>query len=186
MFVTIYEFIKQCKHENLTRRMTFGHKLAWVFANVNVGLALFITFFYWSFLDGDRDKSNWTPVNRYWNIYHHSLNGALALIDTCVVARPWRMHHYYQPFLVGVWYALFSLVYYYAGGTDANGNAYIYKPLDWSDPGKTAGIVVGCFAALFAIHLIVNIAFSCIHLIDETLKYIYEHISHYRFTDYID
>ncbi len=56
---------------------------------------------------------------------------------------------------MGVWYMTFSLVYYYAGGTTYFGTTYIYKPLDWSKPGPTSGVVIACFFGILIIHCLV-------------------------------
>ncbi|RZC34392.1 hypothetical protein BDFB_003020, partial [Asbolus verrucosus] len=43
--------------------------------------------------------------------------------------------------LFGISYALFSYIYYLAGGTNSSGKVYIYYILDWGNkPGQTVGI----------------------------------------------
>ncbi len=60
------EYVKQRKGRDLNEKMTWGHKFAWIVSNINCTLAPFITVFYWSFLDWDRDKDGWTPgVNTF-------------------------------------------------------------------------------------------------------------------------
>ena len=52
-------------------------------------------------------------------------------------------------------YTGFSLVYYYAGGENPNGDSYIYSILDWgSEPGLAVGVVFGSLAAAAAIHAV--------------------------------
>ena len=38
------------------------------------------------------------------------------------------------PLLVGVWYTLFSVVYWATGGRDPDGHSWIYPMLDWDHP----------------------------------------------------
>lgn len=52
-------------------------------------------------------------------------------------------------------YMAFSIVYYYAGGLDPYGNAFIYDILDWSKPGPTVGYVILCLVAVIILHGIV-------------------------------
>ena len=46
-------------------------------------------------------------------------------------------------------------MYYYAGGLDPYGNAYIYDILDWSNPGPTIGYVFLCLVTIIVLHSIV-------------------------------
>ena len=41
-----------------------------------------------------------------------------------------------------VTYLLFSIVYWLSGGTDPEGDHYIYPPLNYKHPGEAAGLVV--------------------------------------------
>lgn len=52
-------------------------------------------------------------------------------------------------------YVIFSLIYYLAGGVDADGNVYIYPILDWTKPGMTIGTICGGAVCVVAIHLLV-------------------------------
>ncbi len=45
-------------------------------------------------------------------------------------------------------YLSFSLVYYWCGGEDEDGNPYIYDVLDWREPGTAIGVAAGAFAGL--------------------------------------
>ena len=50
------------------------------------------------------------------------------------------------PVLVGLWYVLFSVVYWAAGGLDPDGHPWIYPMLDWDHP-ASAVITVTASAA---------------------------------------
>lgn len=50
------------------------------------------------------------------NVFLHGLNTVSCLIDIMVTARPIYIHHSYLPIIFGVYYTLFSLVYWAAGG----------------------------------------------------------------------
>ena len=51
------------------------------------------------------------------NVFLHGLNSISFLIDIFVSARPIRIHHFYFAVLFGIYYMLFSIVYWQAGGT---------------------------------------------------------------------
>ncbi len=77
------------------------------------------------------------------------MNSILVFVDLFIIATPVRLVHVYQTILAGIYYILFSLIYYAAGGTDETGNPYIYDVLDWSDPGAAALVAfLGCLAGL--------------------------------------
>lgn len=57
-----------------------------------------------------------------------------------VTRLPLRLLHFLYPVALGVIYTLFSAIYYTLGGTNQNGDAYIYSVLDWSKPGRTLAV----------------------------------------------
>lgn len=60
-----------------------------------------------------------------------------------VTATPVRIYHAWFGMLYGVVYAIFTVIYYAAGGTNAQDEIYIYKGiLDWSNVGTTMMYVV--------------------------------------------
>lgn len=123
--------------------MTPIHKLVWFFHALSTPLALVITIVYWSALyDGEG--------NDYWNVYVHGLNSVIVFMDLMIGAKPWRAFHFYPALAYGLLYVLFSLIYYAAGGTNEDGDRFIYSILDWSKPGLAIAFVIGG-AVLFAI-----------------------------------
>jgi len=94
--------------------MTFLHQMAWAMSSTAQVNAFFITVFYWSLLYGGN--------NSYWNTFAHALNSIVVLLDLGTAAKPWRLEHVYWPVCFGLWYLIFSLVYYGAGGLDPDGN----------------------------------------------------------------
>lgn len=52
------------------------------------------------------------------NLMVHVLNSVIMLIDLTIVGHPIRLNHAYWTTGIGVAYAVFSVIYYLAGGTD--------------------------------------------------------------------
>ena len=101
------------------------------------------------------------------NVFLHAINTLSVLVDLMITARPIRIHHFYLAVIFGIYYTIFSLVYWAAGGVGicmprcenlpANSSLdpqdpscpvvcdhYIYPILDWeSQPGLALGLVVG-------------------------------------------
>ncbi|XP_075151371.1 protein rolling stone-like [Haematobia irritans] len=135
LLVTIYH-IKPNFFGNSTKLLKFYWASYWSVLVV----ATVITFMYWLFIF-PTDNANASDL---YNLWAHGFNSILMVLDHMLVAFPTRLLHFIYPLALGVIYAIFSIIYYYAGGLDPNGNAYIYEILDWSKPGWAALIVIGC------------------------------------------
>ncbi|XP_037959022.1 protein rolling stone-like [Teleopsis dalmanni] len=119
---------------------SFILKFYWASHWSTLVLATMITFVYWLFI---YPNDNASPTALY-NLWAHAFNSVLMLMDHMLVAFPTRILHFIYPFIAGVLYGLFSVIYYFAGGLDPGGNQYIYEILDWSQPGWALATVFGC------------------------------------------
>ena len=87
------------------------------------------------------------------NFLVHGLNSIITITDFAVSARPCRLMHFYQPFVVILAYVAFSAIYWAAGGVNSEGKTYIYPVLDWDNLGLTVPFVcVGLFVAIPVVH----------------------------------
>ncbi|XP_068626886.1 protein rolling stone-like [Battus philenor] len=146
-------------------------KMYWAMTNISTTIAFFITVFYWSFLSMDVDEEY--AANRTLDIFIHAVNAILMFVLLTSARQPMRLLHVYQPISVAVIYLIFSVIYYYAGGTNpGTDGTYIYPPLDWSLPGL-AMITV----ALSLVLLII------LHAISACLVIIRDKLSRYLFRD---
>ncbi|XP_063358008.1 protein rolling stone-like [Cydia amplana] len=123
----------------------------WLFYNISGSVAIVITLLYWILLFDSsiaevKDRLFWLET------VTHGFNTILVLTELFTSRTPLRFAHIYQPLGVGVWYALFSVIYYVAGGTDGLGNPYIYEILDWSRPGPTTVLVVGAAVGIIIVY----------------------------------
>ncbi|XP_047985596.1 protein rolling stone-like isoform X2 [Leguminivora glycinivorella] len=125
----------------------------WVFYNIAGTIAIVITLLYWILLF---DSSSVEVEDRmFWlETVTHGFNTVLVLVELFASRTPLRFAHIYQPLGVGLWYAVFSVIYYFAGGTDGEGNPFIYAILDWSRPGPTTALVVGAIVGLILVYSI--------------------------------
>jgi len=123
-------------------------KLSWILANASSSIALMITIFFWIFLfDGE---------NTFDNTFLHLLNSVSVLVDLIIIARPTRLAHMIHPILFGLFYLIFSVSYWAAGGTDPSGNDWIYPMVDWDNPGLATGVAFGCIAGVMGIHSVIH------------------------------
>merc|ERR1719402_757801 len=111
-----------------------------------------ITIVYWSLLyNPERNELD------FENFSGHLLLACLHLIDLLIGDRPWRLVHALHPVLFGCVYAVFSLSYYLAGGTNYHFEPYVYHITDWGQTGRTICVLVGVTIALVTFH-----AFFCL------------------------
>lgn len=84
-----------------------------------------------------------TGVNTFLT---HAANAAGMLFDLLIVRYPIFLFHIIYSINIGIFYLLFTVIYYFAGGEDGRGNRFIYPVLDWSKPVPalitTAGTIV--------------------------------------------
>ena len=77
------------------------------------------------------------------------MNSLFVLFDLLITATPIRLLHFYQPMVYLAIYALFSVIFYLAGGMTASGSHYIYPVLNWGKVGPTLAFMgVGVVASL--------------------------------------
>ncbi|XP_022094808.1 protein rolling stone-like [Acanthaster planci] len=146
-------------------RLPFYFKITWVLLNVCLAFGPIISIIYWAFI--------FDPEFVYANqggaygvaltVHRHAFNTIFVYLDLAVSASPITFWHFVYPVGYGLLYMFFSLVYYWAGGT----NPYIDSPaiypslLDWTNPGKTIGAVIAFAVVAIVFH---SVAYGCYRL----------------------
>ena len=125
------------------------HKFFWFIYVIAATAGLLVTAGYWTVLAGD------DPVDAN-NITKHALNSVFMVVDTSLSAIPVRLLHFLYALLYLLIYVVFSFIYWFLGGTDNQGNTYIYKSLDYDNFEPTIGglMVVFLLVVLPVLHLI--------------------------------
>ena len=67
----------------------------------------------------------------------HSINSVLVLVNLLIDGIPIRLLHVLYPFLSGILYVLFTVIYYLCGGRGAGWSPSIYPVLGWQSPGES-------------------------------------------------
>ncbi|XP_045165334.2 protein rolling stone-like [Mercenaria mercenaria] len=121
----------------------------WCIFNMGNVISVSISIAYWALVyDGSQPM---TSVN----IATHIINTLYVILNISVSGVPKRVLHFWFSVVFGVVYALFTLFYYLAGGTNHNENPYVYPVLDWRTPGTaTLYCVIVCFVLVPIVHLI--------------------------------
>ena len=89
---------------------------------VSINIALFVTLLYWSVVHAYVIQYRLLLDDLDWifNVFNHSFNTLLSILDLMISARPVSMYHAYLPMMYGLLYSLFSLVYWLLGGGESS------------------------------------------------------------------
>ncbi|XP_037813869.1 uncharacterized protein LOC119604997 [Lucilia sericata] len=135
-----FELMRQAKKSKL-------HLLYWVLYTCATVYAFIITMCYWLLVhDPEIHKIDTL------NIMVHVLNSIIMLIDLAIVGHPIKLSHVYFTTGIGLAYAIFTGVYFLAGGTDRKLQVAIYPMLDWTKPGKAIIVTVCAIIFVFIVH----------------------------------
>ncbi|KAM7353461.1 rolling stone [Cochliomyia hominivorax] len=140
----------QCHGSDHKRKTPFIIKLYWLLYDVALPLALVITTIYWTFLHGKMNKPQRFPIISFVT---HCLNSVFMLVDFLIVAFPVRLLHTIYAMMLPIIFCIFTVIYYFCGGTDEYGNHFVYPLLDWKIPIRGAWT----FAMVFGIYCIYSI-----------------------------
>ena len=76
------------------------------------------------------------------------------IIDLLIASYPMHIFHLFYGIAFGAIYLVFSIIYFFAGGTDYWGNRYIYHVLNWENPGSAASVAAGTLVLIIFMHII--------------------------------
>ena len=126
-------------HEEDALQLT--QKIFWLFYIISANAGLLITAGYWTVLFEDEP----IDVN---NITKHALNSMFMLVDTFLSSIPVRLLHSVYPLLYIIVYLAFTVIYWQLGGTNIQGQPYIYSLLDYNNFQASTGCIIGFFLLL--------------------------------------
>ncbi|XP_049877592.1 protein rolling stone-like [Pectinophora gossypiella] len=126
-------------------------KSYWVLYNIANPIAYLITIFYWTVLYEAGVEEEFNPT---LDVAVHGLNTAIMLLLLLSCSHQTRLLHIHHPLLLGLGWIIFSVIYYFAGGTDTKGNRYVYPVINWSNPGPTMLVVILTALGLLVLHAV--------------------------------
>lgn len=149
-----------CSRESDTT--SWYHKVQWLFFYLGAESAVLVSILYWALLysGGSVDGVNANT---------HLVNAIFALIDVFFSGIPVRILHFIYPSIIGSSYAVFSGIYFAAGGTNVQGDPFIYPVLDYEEnPGSAIGWVL---AVLLIFIPLINLLFYGLYTVKFWLTY---------------
>ncbi|XP_049877600.1 protein rolling stone-like [Pectinophora gossypiella] len=151
----VVSIVAMCKRPPDVGELPWYVSMYWFFYNVAVSMALVITALYWILLYNPEMYKEMDARMFWLDVMTHGVNSCLAMVEVLAARTPVRLFHVYQPLGCGLWYAIFTLIYYAAGGTDGNGFPFIYEVLDWRQGKRTSGVVAAAAGGLIIVYFLV-------------------------------
>ena len=130
---------KDAREEDALR---LPQKIFWLLYIISANAGLLVTAGYWTVLFEEDE-----PVDAN-NITKHALNSVFMVIDTFLSSIPVRLFHSVYPLLYIIVYLAFTVVYWQLGGTNLQGQPYIYSLLDYNNFQASTGCIIGFFLLL--------------------------------------
>ncbi|XP_076469397.1 protein rolling stone-like [Babylonia areolata] len=124
----------------------------WVLFSAVSSAAVMVTFVFFVFLFPS--MKDYPHINLE-NLQEHLLNSIIIIVEHLVSASPYRLLHVVYPFVYGVVYLAFSVIYW-AG----DHKRVMYPILDWNKPGPTVGYV---FMVGFVFIPLLHLFFFLVH-----------------------
>ena len=117
-------------------------KISWLLFTIGSGTIVGISVLYWT-LDYDPGVDlGYDPFGGV-NIVTHLVAGIVGVVEVWLTGVPMRLLHLVYLMAFGAAYAVFTGIYYAAGGTNASNQPYIYSFVDYGErPGSSAAIVI--------------------------------------------
>lgn len=125
-------------------------RLYWFLYVVTTNIAIGVTVCYWLAVYNP-EIHQVDPLN----IMMHVCNSMLMLIDLFITSIPFHLQNFWWCLSIVLFYIIFTVFYYIAGGLDKYGYHYIYKVLDWKKPMRTSLICIGGFMFVTVLHCVV-------------------------------
>ncbi|XP_071944328.1 protein rolling stone-like [Antedon mediterranea] len=136
-------------------QLPFKYKLQWFLFYISANFSIIVTVVYWAALYSDDSDSLFIDLNV------HTLTSLIGILETFLSATPVRLIHVAYPLWYGTIYLFFTVIYWVAGGTDINGNTYIYPIIDYENEPVTAVLsILGCVAGAFVCQVLLWLIYN--------------------------
>ncbi|XP_054748045.1 protein rolling stone-like [Lytechinus pictus] len=124
-----------------------SYKIQWFLFNTTVPMSILVTIIYWTTLymtPNDPDLINKAKV--------HAITMLLSFTELFITATPVRFWHFIYPIAFDLIFDFFSVIYWACGGTNAEGEPYIWPFLDYgNEPGTAGGVSLGMILSLLVL-----------------------------------
>lgn len=126
-------------------------QISWILFLLSTESAVLISLFYWITFSSDGEIFS-LPVN----LHEHLFNILPGLIDLFITGIPVRIYQFIYLLAFNVVYCIFTAIFYAAGGTNSDGNSYVYSLFDYGNSPIVSSFAVIIFSFVIPplLHLI--------------------------------
>lgn len=132
-----------------TNALAWFQIVQWVLLTLGTSIPIIVVLLFWTTIppptDTDIGSGQNSTSNGYahFSFHTHLTNGIIAVVDVWASAIPFRVYHFVYVSVFAGTYGLFTVIYFFAGGTGADGEPYIYGVLDYgSNPGLAVSLLL--------------------------------------------
>ncbi|XP_014773737.1 protein rolling stone [Octopus bimaculoides] len=150
VIVICFQYIARFNNRVNSHSLHWSMKILWFLSNISYSNGVLITCGYWILL---YSRSNGRYM--YLNVMEHALNSIYILLNIFITAKPFRIYHVWQDIIAFLIYIIFSLIYFFSGGTTTKNTRVIYFFTDWNHPSVAIPfILLLLFVGLPLVHTI--------------------------------
>lgn len=153
LFLAVFCLIYNCPTRKYAKVALF--QPIWLLYTVATNGTIVVCLVFWVALS----NSNFDIFTNFWGRLKHSLTVVLVLVDVALSAIPFRLVHVVYPLLGGLLYALFSYVFWAAGGTGPVAVGQVYPGVNWAHPKATVLALLCALFVTFIIHIALYMAY---------------------------
>ena len=126
-------------------------KICWLLYIMGAAAAIVVVVGFWSVIYDPNCEPLMSPNSTVscitidvYSVHVHLINGILVILDLYLSRIPIQLLHIFYPAMFTLWWVIFSVVFFAAGGTNPfDGGPYIYEVLDYGNsPALSGGFAI--------------------------------------------
>nr|KAI8727257.1 protein rolling stone [Biomphalaria glabrata] len=162
---SVWFFLVVLFHKGKTPDATrWYHCSLWLLNTVAFDTALMVTLLYWSL--------EYKGILRVQSFMTHTINSVYVLLDLAITSIPVRLLHVLYTLILSLVYLIFTVIYHLMGGTNSEGEPYIYRALNWKNTNKS--LVISSMVLCAGVPLVHLFQFACYSLRAYSSRIIYD------------
>mgnify|MGYP002803960438 FL=1 len=131
-------------------------KIVWFLWIISANAGLIVTIEYWLLV--------FRPPTNFMDISVHALNSVFIFIELFIGKLPVRILHWIYVMTFSIIYAVFTVIYWAAGGLNGRGDPFIYDILDYEN-GKPVSIAAVLLGTIFIVSPLIQFILYGLHRI---------------------
>ena len=139
-----------------TPSLVWYEKTVWFLWVISANAGLVVTVEYWLLV--------FRPPTSFMDISVHALNSFFILTELFTGKLPVRILHWVYVMIFSIIYAVFTIIYWAAGGVNGRGDPFIYRILDYEN-GKPGSIAAVLLCSVFIVAPLIQFILYGLHRI---------------------